>query len=817
MRPIIPAWIKASSFVSENDKEAAVSVSDTNTDGNSSIINGSCIEKDTETKKHPEEATVDFDATYSYNPSSSSSCYGVEDADGANEDADDSKKMTTKRGLYYKEIENELQALSTLHKMEERNSNSNGQSRSKTTVNGNKRRAGGTRKLQPRHCIDFVDDDVDDDDNEDDNNAFDDDEQQQQQQQQHQHWRQRRKLFNQFARTVCLAKCIPRKEIFETWSVALYIHYFFLSTTSTPSSSKHQHQHRQEQPLFRIADLVCSHGLLSWALLLLSSYDNNNNESDHDQKQEEPSNKRRGSQEKDVEQKKKYCDDKKNSKTSSLSLAYPTLSAVCIDLNMPKSSETIERVFREEIFLDHHHHPYNMNDNNIMPDDTTKQGQQQQQNLVCWDYVEGNIEDIVPSSSTLLMGIHACGLLSDKIIDLAISSHSSLALVPCCHSKKILTPQQHSDFDSMMTVQTTTGSGSCSTLTRSSTASSVAISYTLTDFLDYYRKQKLIKAGYHVQEIFIPKEFSPKNRIILAIPPSPLCCSESNNNNNNNNHSLSSSVQLGSSTGTNTNKETRRKTKKYAFVPPFPIPIADTIKAKTIVRSIAGRDASDERKLDAIKVTELCLSVWVTSSSFEASSSSLPSSSAVVLSTEKQQQQQHSNQRHRQDATATATDIVGGKSIAKTIHTCISVSAAVDLSLEDLQRLVDQTQQQEITEGSKDSMLSSSTTPSMEAISISKRHYIVGTTTRSGERYDARRRRRIVEKVHHKPILQQQEQQECEGGSTCNRLMYARTFRVRYCDCTTKAEAKSHHKLLKEVTIPKFFPNILIRNLYDVK
>lgn len=58
-------------------------------------------------------------------------------------------------------------------------------------------------------------------------------------------------LFDEFSRTICLANAVPRKELYEAWATALYIHDRF------PQSR-------------RVADLACGHGLLAWALLLLN-------------------------------------------------------------------------------------------------------------------------------------------------------------------------------------------------------------------------------------------------------------------------------------------------------------------------------------------------------------------------------------------------------------------------------------------------------------------------------------------------------------------------------------------------------------------
>ena len=178
-------------------------------------------------------------------------------------------------------------------------------------------------------------------------------------------------VFDEFARAVCMSDSVMRKELFEAWAMALYVHRSF------PSSR-------------RVADLACSHGLVSWALLLLSL---SSNESRH------PSPFPPASEEKQQEQ----GNDENIRRT-----------AVCIDKFMPRSVELLEKSMT-----------------NQWPD------------LVdCWHYVEAPLEGTLPSHDTLLVGVHCCGTLSDLVIDLAIHGNSPLALVPCCHSKKCLKSHQ---------------------------------------------------------------------------------------------------------------------------------------------------------------------------------------------------------------------------------------------------------------------------------------------------------------------------------------------------------------------------------------
>ncbi|KAL7504520.1 hypothetical protein ACHAXN_002159 [Cyclotella atomus] len=97
-------------------------------------------------------------------------------------------------------------------------------------------------------------------------------------------------LFDEFATVVCNAGVVARKEVFETWASALYIHDFFFS------------QEHNIKTLRRVADIAAGHGLLAWALLILDDdYRRQRSESD-----------------------------------------LPPLTAFCLDVQMPKSAELIQ-------------------------------------------------------------------------------------------------------------------------------------------------------------------------------------------------------------------------------------------------------------------------------------------------------------------------------------------------------------------------------------------------------------------------------------------------------------------------------------------
>lgn len=48
-------------------------------------------------------------------------------------------------------------------------------------------------------------------------------------------------------------------------------------------------------------------------------------------------------------------------------------------------------------------------------------------------FVEGELHQIEPHSSCVLVSVHACGSLSDAMVRIAIDALAPIALVPCCH------------------------------------------------------------------------------------------------------------------------------------------------------------------------------------------------------------------------------------------------------------------------------------------------------------------------------------------------------------------------------------------------
>ena len=103
-------------------------------------------------------------------------------------------------------------------------------------------------------------------------------------------------------------------------------------------------------------------------------------------------------------------------------------------------------------------------------------------------FVEGTIEDTVVPDAGLLVSVHACGVLTDQVLDLAVSARSRVAVLPCCHDlNRCDTGSLDGWLDGPLAVDAT-------------------------------RVARLRQAGFRVQTMRIPEDITPKNRLLLAWP-----------------------------------------------------------------------------------------------------------------------------------------------------------------------------------------------------------------------------------------------------------------------------------------------------------
>ena len=197
-------------------------------------------------------------------------------------------------------------------------------------------------------------------------------------------------LFDRFARAVCEAECLPRKELYETWEVARRVIRRFRGG--------------------RVVDLAAGHGLLAFAMCLLD----------------------------------------------------PTLDdAIAADRVRPASAAQLEAAL-----------------------------------VARWPklegrvtYVEDDIRTVELRRTDAVLSVHACGSLTDVVLDSAIAARARVAVLPCCHSKR------HNDTGGLL----------------GWVEPSLAI--------DVTRAAKLTAAGYRVHTAMIPAEITPKARLLFGHPP----------------------------------------------------------------------------------------------------------------------------------------------------------------------------------------------------------------------------------------------------------------------------------------------------------
>jgi SAM-dependent methyltransferase len=101
-------------------------------------------------------------------------------------------------------------------------------------------------------------------------------------------------------------------------------------------------------------------------------------------------------------------------------------------------------------------------------------------------FVEGRMEDAVLGPDDLVVSAHACGTLTDVILDRAMQASARVAVLPCCH-------------DADLCDQGGLGGWLDAPLA-----------------IDVTRVAKLRAAGYTVTTQRIPEAITPKNRLLLA-------------------------------------------------------------------------------------------------------------------------------------------------------------------------------------------------------------------------------------------------------------------------------------------------------------
>ncbi|PLX78818.1 MAG: methyltransferase domain-containing protein [Desulfuromonas sp.] len=107
------------------------------------------------------------------------------------------------------------------------------------------------------------------------------------------------------------------------------------------------------------------------------------------------------------------------------------------------------------------------------------------------EFSERKLEQIELTRHDLVVSAHACGSLSDTVLDLAVAAGARVAILPCCHD---LGRNDTGDLQGWM-------------------PGPLAV--------DATRVARLRQAGYRVYTQTIPGDITPKNRLLLAEPVGP--------------------------------------------------------------------------------------------------------------------------------------------------------------------------------------------------------------------------------------------------------------------------------------------------------
>lgn len=101
-------------------------------------------------------------------------------------------------------------------------------------------------------------------------------------------------------------------------------------------------------------------------------------------------------------------------------------------------------------------------------------------------FVAGSMDDVAIRADDLVVSVHACGALTDRVLDRAAGAGARVAVLPCCHDR------------------TTCDAGALDGWVDVGLA------------IDVTRAQRLKAAGYAVWTQTIPAEITPQNRLLMG-------------------------------------------------------------------------------------------------------------------------------------------------------------------------------------------------------------------------------------------------------------------------------------------------------------
>lgn len=113
----------------------------------------------------------------------------------------------------------------------------------------------------------------------------------------------------------------------------------------------------------------------------------------------------------------------------------------------------------------------------------------------CWPrlagrltFVAGPVDGIEILPGDIVVSVHACGGLTDVVLQLATTAHARVAVLPCCHDVRVCDAGALSGW----------------------------MDHALA--IDVVRARRLASQGYHIWTQRIPQDITPKNRLLIGAP-----------------------------------------------------------------------------------------------------------------------------------------------------------------------------------------------------------------------------------------------------------------------------------------------------------
>lgn len=135
-------------------------------------------------------------------------------------------------------------------------------------------------------------------------------------------------------------------------------------------------------------------------------------------------------------------------------------NAVCIDRRIPKSAERLTTALAKE-----------------WPHLATRV-----------TYEERDIGEVALEKDDVILSIHACGALTDVVLDRAVNAAARVAVMPCCHDEDTCDTGHLEGWVDLPLA------------------------------IDVTRARRLVERGYEVHTQRIPETITPKNRLLLGWP-----------------------------------------------------------------------------------------------------------------------------------------------------------------------------------------------------------------------------------------------------------------------------------------------------------